>query len=225
MSNAKIVYPLFEECQTLTTDPFWKEVFGNFAIGRFPAELRYDQTHHNIILRVDKKPEVIAIPDHSVTETFKILMTVLKTRVGMRSTRDLKLQKEEMADLASVSAAKMDCPWKKLQPRSLKEHLIMEYLLGLKKRHSLTSAEMKNLVSLVQLAIQFRSIPPENIVYENREVRDIKGLEFNPKTRSFTTPPEKSAALTSEKVAVQNKMYTGVDKFLKEDKLRSAKLT
>lgn len=225
MTNPKIIFPIFESCVSLTTDPYWKEVFGNLSVGRFPPELRYDPNHHNIILRVEKKPEVIAIPDHSVTETFKILMMVLKSRVGMKSTRDLKLQKEEMTDLATTRSSTLDCGWKKLHPRSIKEHLIMKYLTKLEKKYSLTPAEKKNLVSLVQLGIQFRSIPPDNIVYERRKVRDIKGLEFDEHNRTFSVPKEKPASLTCEKTPTQNRVYTGLDKFLKEDKARLAKLS
>lgn len=232
MANPKrVIYPIFIECATRTTDPFWKEQFELLAYNKFPQELRYDPTHSNFILRVDKKSEVIGLPPGDdptdpdrVSEIFKTTISILKTRLNMRSTRDLKTQKDRMSDTLQKDAQDIDCEWKKIKPKCVKEQLIMAYLSELSIKHQLTPLEYKQLVAAVYLGLQFKSISSDDIIYKSGKVLDIKHLSFDKTTRKFSTPEPKVCGSKTEKSIAKNKFDSGIDRFIKGNTARKAKL-
>jgi hypothetical protein len=228
-TNKRVIYPIFIECSNLTTDPYWKEQLELLAYNRFPQELRYDPTHSNFVLRVDKKPaEVIALPSEDEEgadkKIFSVTMSILKTRLNMRSTRDLQIQKDKLTDTLQKDTQDLDCGWKDIKPKCVKEQLIMAYLSELSLKHSLTPAEHKQLVAEVHLGLQFKSITTNDIKYSNGKILNITNLEFDKDTRRFVTPEPKPQSSKQEKVVVKNKFHTGIDRFLKSDNVRKSKL-
>ena len=148
MAASTIIHPLFEECKHYTLDPYWKEKFSSFACNRFPPGVRYDPANNNLILKLDgKRSEVIGLPEDDPAFVFKIVMAVMRDRLNMNSNRDLKFRKEEMAGFAQERVCDLDCEWKKIKPRHLKDQLITDYIAELKQKHKLNLAEVKNTLS------------------------------------------------------------------------------
>ena len=229
---SSIIYPLFEECRNYTLDPYWREQFTNFACNKFPQGMRYDQTHRNIILKIDGKTEVIALPEDNAAETFQIVLNILKTRLNLRSTRDLKVQKQAFDQLLEDQKAQRNedissGEWKKIKPKHLKDQLLMDYIASLKVKYSLTPLEIKHLISKVQLGFQFRSLSADDVEFDGTSVVNIKGLDFSSKTRTFTTPEYAPASRTiskSEKAGQKEIFYTSIEKFFKENNNRLGKI-
>lgn len=217
------IFPIFEECKTYTLDPFWRDKFSEFASNRFPPGMRYDAIHHNLVLKIDgKKSEVAALSEDEPSETFQTMMKILKEKYDMKSSRDLKVQKKAIEEAIKKREVDLDCEFKNIKPRHLKDQLIMDYLAGLKQHHELTNIEFKHLISVVQLGFQFRSLSPSNVDYSNGVVSKITGLTFDEKKRIFTTPspgpiskPEKSTNI--------DRFYSSVKKFIQDDKNRVKK--
>lgn len=217
-----VIHPIFSECVQLTLDPYWKEIFTNFARNRFPAGLKYDALHQNLILRTNGKKEVIALSDKS-TETFKIVMPLLREKMGMISERDLKHLRSEMDD--QKHTIDLTCEWKKIKPKNVKDQLIMDYITRLKEQHSLTLLELKQLVATIQLGFQFHSLASDDVIYANGIVEGIEGLSFDEETRLFSVPEPPIQATRSEKTVRSNKFYNAVDKYVKDNALRIERLT
>jgi len=220
-----VIFPIFEECKSFVLDSFWRDEFTKLACNRFPSGMRYDAVHHNLILKLDgKKSEVIALPEDNPAETFRAVMKILRGRYDMRSSRDLKVQKKAIEDAMKKREVDLDCEFKNIKPRHLKDQLIMDYLLGLKTMHRLTNSEFRHLVSVVQLGFQFRSLTPNDVVYANCIVSDITGLEFDEENRIFVTTAETSYPTSkTEKTAHPDKFYTCLKKFIHDDNNRARK--
>lgn len=220
-----IIHPIFDACKSFTLDPYWKEVFSNFARNRFPQGVRYDAIHRTIVLRMDanKKPEVIALSDKP-TETFQTMMRILREILGMRSARDLKLQREQMEDANQKRLVDLKCEWKKIKPKNVKDQLIMDYITRLNEEYKLTTAELKQLIAIVQLGFQFHCLTSDSVVYVDGRVEKIEDLEFDPDTRIFTIPDPPASSLRSEKQVRCNRFYTAIDRFVKDNSVRIDRL-
>lgn len=224
MSSSTIIHPVFEECQNYTLDPYWKEKFSNFARNRFPTGVRYDPTHRNLILKLDnKKTEVVALPEDDPTYCFQIVMKILRERLNMHSNRDLKSRKEEMTNASQKNVCDLDCEWKKIKPRHLKDQLMMDYIAELKQTHKLTPAEVKHLISVVQLGFQFKALSQDDVEFSDGVIKNIEGLEFDEETRKFITPEYACSSKAAEKTSNADKFYSSLKKFLRDDAIRMNK--
>jgi len=221
-----IIFQIFDDCKTYTLDLFWRDKFAEFACNRFPPGMRYDATHHNLVLKLDgKKTEVIALHEDNPTETFQIIMKVLKEKYDMRSSRDLKIQKKAIDDAMKKREVDLDCEFKNIKPRNLKDQLIMDYIAGLKLEHNLTEKEFKHLISTVHLGFQFRSLSPSDVIYSNCIVSDIVGLEFDEENRIFITPQYSGHVSKPDKSSTADKFYSHSKKFIHENNTRMKKFT
>lgn len=218
-----VIFPLFEECKNYTLDRCWMDWFANFACNKFPSGVKYDPKHHNLILKIGTKTtEVIALPEDP-PQLFTVLMTILKQKLGMRSSRDLKIQKEEMEAAIKHRSADLDCDFKRIKPKHLKDQLIMNYIASLKEKYNLTRSEYNDTVSTIQLGFQFKSIVPDDVVYENGTILDIKGVHFDEQTRRFSTPAYAKLPSKPEKQSSADKFLASLHKFIKDNNLRAQK--
>jgi hypothetical protein len=218
-----IIFPIFEECKNFTLDRFWIDCFSNFACNRFPQGVKYDPKHKNLILKIgNKAAEVIALPDDP-PELFTTLMMVMKQKLGMRSTRDLKIQKEEIEHALKQRDIDLEGGFKKIKPKHLKDQLIMNYIMSLKEKYGLNASEYNTVVSMVLLGFQFKSITPDSVRYENGVIQHIDGLKFDAKKRKFTLPSYAKIPTKVEKVSTSDKFITGMHKFIKDNNLRIQK--
>jgi len=224
-----VIHPIFDECRGFTLDSFWQEQFSMFAANKFPMGVRYDSAHKNLILKLEgKRSEVIAIPDDRPTETFQIMMNVLKGRLNMRSTRDLQIERKALDDAVKKRTVELGCEWKKIKPRQIRDQLMMDFIGELKTYYSLTLVEYRKLVCAIQLAFQFKSLTPDDVVYDAEEgkVTDINGLVFDEQTREFQVPKCPAASTkTTERPSVSTKFYTTLVKYYKENNARVVRLT
>jgi hypothetical protein len=220
-----IVHPLFAECSQYTLDPFWKEKFENFSFNKFPNGVRYDAQHQNLILKLPgKKTEVVALPYEDIPRTFQIIMGVLKEKLGLMSNRDIKINKEALKEDKQNNTTDLDCEWKKIKPRGLKDQLMSDYILYLRSKYSLTSAETRQLTSVIQLGFQFKAFSQDDVIFKRGKVKGIQGLVFNKETRKFESPEYiKCSSKATTKNTNPEKFYSMVKKFMKENSLRTTK--
>lgn len=219
-----VIYERFAECKKYTLDSYWVDQFQNFAQNKFPPGVRYDSTRNSLILRLDGSPnEVLALPEDP-EKLFSVMMSVMKDTLKLRSTRDLKIEKEEIDKIIEQRVCDTDCEWKKIKPRNLRDQLIMEYITYLKNFYSLDPIETRNLRSVIQISFKFRYISQDDVVYKNGKVRHIKGLQFNKKKRIFVSPYKPGLQSASRNVkTTPNKFYNEVDKYIKSHTTRMNK--
>ncbi len=219
-----VIYPIFEECKKYTLDPYWKDKFTNFAHNKFPSEIKYDPVHKNLILKLDgKKREVIGLPDDDPIFTFQVVMKILRENLNMNSNRDIKFRKEEMEIACQKNVCDLDCEWKKIKPRHLKDQFIMDYIAKLKEEHNLSSQEVKELISVVHLGFQFKALSQDGVDFSDGAVQNIEGLTFDENTRKFKIPEYAVCGKTVEKIINPDRFVSTLKKFIRDDSLRRSK--
>lgn len=221
-----VIFPIFEECKSFTLDSFWRDKFTEFSCNQFPPGMRYDSTRKNLVLKIDgKKTEFVSVNDNNPAETFQSMMRILRGKYDMRSSRDLKVQKKTIEEAMKKHEVDLNCEFKNIKPRNLKDRLIMNYISSLKIKHKLTDFEFNYLISVVQLGFQFRSLSTNDVVYADGAVTDITGLVFDEKNRIFTTPKYTGTIPKSEKASSADKFYSNLKKFIHEDTNRAKKFS
>jgi hypothetical protein len=227
-----ILYPLFEDMKKFTLDPFWCEQLGNFACNKFPVGLRYDPIQNHFIVKIDgKKADVIVLPEirpdttDNLSAAYEVTMDVLRNKLHMRSSRELKLRQEEMDRALQKHAMDLDCEFKKIKPRVLRDQLIMNFITELKERYGLSPSELKKLINTIQQGFQFKSLGADDVEYTDGVVKGINGLTFDEEERVFSIPPYPPRVSKPEKQPTNNRFLTAIDKFFKDDAMRVKRMT
>ena len=100
----------------------------------------------------------------------------------------------------------------------------MNYVSKLKETYKLTSKETKNLLNTIQLGFRFKKLNSEDVEYVEREIKNIRGLEYNSKLREWFITNIYRAVSKSEKVVKTQKFNQSIDKFLRQYKSSRLKL-
>lgn len=210
-----IIFPIFDECKNYTLDKYWIDCFSNFASNKFPPGMKYDSANKNIIItHKDGDEEVIAVPDDP-PEAFTLLIKIMKQKLGMRSTRDIKIKQD-------VKKPDSKCEFKTIRLKHVRDQLIMDYIGSLREKYNLTTSEYNIAVSSINLGFQFKSITPDNVVYEDGQITHIKGLTFDTSKRRFILPSY-AKVQKSEKPASIDTFVTGMKKYIRENNIRAQK--
>ena len=220
MTSQVLIYPIFAECKDYTFDPFWQDIFLKCACNRFPKNLRYNNKNSTINIKVPcaggrSKTEVISISEEPV-ELFQTMMEIFREKLGLRSTRDMHIQALELEDIKNQIKVDLNCEWKKLKPRSLKDELIMNYVMRLTKENDLDPKESKTILTTIYLGFQYKKLTAEHVDYENGVINNIIGLEMDPEEKKFYITNEPKIVSKSEKPAQTKRLQRDVDKFLRD---------
>jgi|LakMenEpi03Aug12_release.lakeMendotaPanAssembly.Ray.scaffolds.fasta_scaffold70665_2 hypothetical protein len=228
MNIPTVIYPYFEECQDFTLDQYWKDIFFSCACGTFPKGCRFDPNTHTLYTRVQvtntkTKGEAIYLPQKS-EEIYLILLDVFKNKFGMFSSKDLQIKKDELEEIQEQQRINMDCEWKKLKPRAIKDFLISNYVSDLQTKYNLTSKEARLLFTNIGVWMQLKKITSDDIDYQNHSILNIRGIEFDEQTRVWSNTNTAKFNGKSDKINKPQKFDQALDKFARDYKYRRSKI-
>ena len=224
MSSPIIIHPCFQECQDYTLDQFWKDIFFAGACNKFPRGVRYDGSSGTLFVRTPgtggrTKVEAIVLPEKS-DKMYLALIHVFREKLGMFSSRDLQIKKDEFEEIQAQRLVDMNCEWKKLKPRAIKDFMIMSYVSSMRKIHDMSLKDAKKLLSTIQLGFQLKKLNSEDVNYSDRAIQSINGLEYNSSSKEWIITNAPRSVSKSDKIASTQKFYQSVDRFVREYKAR-----
>ena len=228
MSSPIIIHPCFQECQHFTLDQFWKDIFLLCSCNKFPRGVRYDSKLKTLFVRTPiaggrTKVEVISLPDEP-EKLYLVLMKIFKEKLTIFSSLDLQFKREELKNVQSQKKIDLDCEWKKLKPRALKDQIIINYVSRLKKEQNLSVKEAKLLLSRIQLGFQLKKLSSDDVCYSDREIQSINGLEYDISKKEWVITNTPHLVSKTDKSVVTQKFFQSVDRFMREYKNRHTKL-
>jgi len=217
-----IVHEKFLECQKYTLDVYWKEIILSCACNKFPRGAKYDSMKNVIYVRFDyrgkPKSEVHEVPEDSY-EKYELLMHIFKDLLCLRSEYDIKLSKEELEEIRKMSEIDLNCEWKKLKPRSMRNQILMNFAISQVVEKGLDTKFTKHLYNTIQLGFQFKKLSNDDVKYEKGIIKSIDGLEFDEKKSIFIlTHPQKSLARSNKPTSNRNRLNQTVDKWIRSYK-------
>jgi hypothetical protein len=221
--ESKIIFPIFAECKNYTLDPYWIEQFTNFACNKFPPGLKYDPVNGCITIKILKKTEMVNLPPETdIPKFFQTMMFIMKDKLGMRSNRDIKIQKDKIKNDLKQRGTEIGSEFKKIKSKHLKDQLIMDYITSLKQEYDLTGSEYNKLVATIHLAFQFKAFTPGDVECSEGSIVKIEGLEYDESTHTFSIPSYAKIP-NKEKVGKVDKFGRRVTKFFIDHNTRVQK--
>lgn len=228
MNAPTVIHRCFEECQDYTLDQYWKDVFFSCACGKFPKGCRYDPNTQTIYTRLPAagnktKGEAISLPKTS-EDIYLVMLDVFKNKFGMFSSCDLQIKKEELKDIQEQQRINLDCEWKKLKPRSVKDFIISNYVSDMQIKYSLNAKEARYFLTQINIWLQLKKITSDDIEYQNHSIINIKGIEFDETKRIWKNENVPKIVNKIEKVNKSQKFEQALDRFIREHKYRKNKI-
>lgn len=221
MFETAIIYPRFNDCQNFTFDEYWKNIFVNCACNKFPRGIRYDHNKNILYVREASNNGVsssIKLPNSS-EELFRLMMIIFKDNLSLRSSQDIEKQNEELINIERAQKENLDCEWKKIKPRAVKDQLIMNYVVELKETFNLTLKETKKLLSLIEVGFQFKQLDSGDVEYSSKKIKNIQGLEYDETTKEFGISRKIKKNIKIDKATMPHKFDQALDQFAKEQNL------
>ena len=146
-------------------------------------------------------------------------MYIFKELLGLRSEYDIKMSKQELEEIRRRSEIDLDCEWKKLKPRSMRNQILMNFAVSEARLHGLGPKEAKHLYHTIQLGFQFKKLTSDDVNYEKGNVTSISGLEWDEETQGYIlTNPQKSLARTDKPASRSNYLNQAVDRWIRDYK-------
>lgn len=171
----ELVYPIFLECCQFATDIFWENIFEDLAYGKSPYGtyiskdfLCCSYRNKDFSYKIEQKdPEVI----------FNELYNLLSEKLGLLSQSEKVNKRKAFKDMENTMKDTRK-NWNDIKKKNIKELFIELYVTDMQTKHSLSTKQSKHLLSIIFIAIVFKVITNNDIIYENNRIRHIEGIDF-----------------------------------------------
>jgi hypothetical protein len=219
MTTKVILYDYILSCRDYTQDEYWREIIYNCACNKFPKGVKYTAIKRTLYVRSNNagriRIETLSLPVDT-SNCYETLMYVFTNLLGLKSEKDIEKSKKDIETARQQNNIDLNCEWKKLKPRSVKNNILMNFALSQVEDYGLDKKDVSKLYRLIQLGLQFKKLSSDDFEYENGVVLSIKGLEYNEDTNFFvlTNKPGAISHSASNKPNV-NHLEKAVDKWAK----------
>ena len=226
-----VVYPLFSDCQDYTLDQYWRDVFFNCACNKFPRGMRYDSRSNSITIRPAEgdriTTETIILESRNPENVYLSMMDIFQNILRLRSSSDLRSQKKacNKDDDTGSPLTNLDCEWKKIRPRSVQDNLLMKFARRMEIEYELSEKDGRFLWTLIRVGFHSKKLSrSEDVIYSDRRIERIEGLEFDDDLGEFILTRECRASGKTDKLQTRNKFFQAVDRFIGDCRKRGIKL-
>lgn len=172
----EIVFPQFLEASVYALDPFWKTVFENLAYEKCPYGIYFSKGF--LCCSFKGKEFVYKIESKDPDILYNEVHELLHTKANINSSNDhyklIKCFEEIEKDLKDVKNSN----WTSIKKKSIKDNIIENFIIDMKNRHDLSLPTCKELNSVIQLGLIFKTITPKDIIYEDGKITRIVGIEL-----------------------------------------------
>ena len=183
MSNKKeIIYPIFLECLEYIDNIFWENIFEDLAYGKAPYGTFFSK---NFLCCNQKNKEFIyKLEKKCAEEIYREVYDILKNKFGLLSETE-KIKKKKIFVQFENELKESRNKWSDIRKKNIKDSLIENYVLKMKKKHSLSYKQSKKVLSIIFISMIFKIITSKDILYSNNEIEHINGFIFSNKKFSI----------------------------------------
>lgn len=178
----------FDKLMSIETDPYWKSLFDEAAVGKFPRNFKFQNNVLNYKIRsktfeqnIPKDPE----------EALLVVKKFFLETAGILSPDDLKRKKLEEEKRISEMIMNEVISWNQIRSDKQRMIMISLYVENLGKQYGLTVEERKGLVQNIRIGVLAGYLNSENIEIVGNCIENIYGLEYNKELKEFEIIKEK----------------------------------
>lgn len=192
-----ILHPIFLGCRDSTNDMFWKKIFENLAYGDTPRGIYFKD---NTLYSLTKKKEFNYNFSEKDAETvYNDVHSLLGNLYGLKSKGDLSRKRQIFEEFQKLnSIRKGEELWGKIKRKSLRDNLIQDYVVNVKKIYELPDKEVKKLYFYITVGCVFKLFSGNDIILKGGFIESIDGVSFSDKkvliNRRFEEPQIKREA-------------------------------
>jgi len=202
----EIVFPQFLEASVHAIDPFWKSVFENLAYEKCPYGIYFSKGF--LCCSFKGKEFVYKIEQKEPDILYNEVHYLLHNKANINSSNDhyklIKCFEEIEKELKDIKNSN----WTSIKKKSIKDNIIENFIIEMKNKYELSLSVCKELNSVIQLGLIFKTITPKDIVYEDGKITKIVGIEFKQNNFEMTKDLfEYDAGTTLEKTGTEEKYY------------------
>jgi hypothetical protein len=174
----EIIYPFFLECCQFIDDIFWENIFEDLAYGKPPYGTYISKDF--LCCNYKKKEFSYKIEKKQTSVIYNEVFELLSKRLGLLSPQDKLRKKKDFNDYENSIKDNIKT-WSDIRKKNTKELLIELYITRMKNKYFLTSKQCEYLFSIIIIAIIFKVITSDDILFENGRINNIKGINFEKK--------------------------------------------
>ena len=171
----EIVYPIFLECCQFTDDTFWQNIFEDLAYGQTPYGTYI--TKDFLCCNYKNKEFSYKLDKKNAERLYNDIYDILRNKVGLLSGFDKKQKKVDF-DALIEELKNSRVKWSNIRKKNIKDLLIENYCIEMKKRHNLDMKQTRYLMYLIFIGIVFKVIGVRDIEYEDGVILNINGISF-----------------------------------------------
>lgn len=177
-----VLHPIFLECKAICNNEYWKNVFDDLAYGKYPKQIYI--SNQTIQSSNRKKPFSFIMKDKPAKEVMENTISILTCFTDLISSEEIK-KKKDGNDLHKRDNWNY---WKDIKRKYIKDILLMNYCLELKKDYGLST---KSTSCLYQgLIYRIYSGQITDIVMKDRKIESIPALTIDPDTKKISYEEE-----------------------------------
>ena len=178
----EIIYPIFLECCEFSEDTFWKNVFEDLSYGKCPYGTYITKDffccnykNKEFSYKIEKKePEIL----------YNDIYELLSKKLGLLSHKD-KIKKKIDFSILEDEIKENRKNWSNIRKKNIKDLLIENYVIEMKKKYSLSIKQSRELLSSIFTGMVFKVITVKDIDYSDGIIKNIDGISFKKKQIIF----------------------------------------
>lgn len=178
VQKREIIYPWLLGCCEHCPNGFWETIFEDMAYSKSP----YGTYISNDMLCCSYKNKEFSykIEEKDTLQIYQEIYDLLKNRLGLLSQQDrAKAQVDFQKAEEHLKEGRKN--WGDIRKKNIKDMLIERYVIKTKKKYSLSISQTKVLLSIISIAILFKVITANDILYDNGEILNIEGIKIEKK--------------------------------------------
>lgn len=209
-SNKNYLYPVFSKCIPYTSDPFWIGLLEDLSNGKCPKSIYISNS--TIYCTGKKNGFSFFIPKevNDYKEFFIHLKESLSENTSICSSIDIDIKKKKIKE--SKREVTNTSLWSDIKKKNTKDMYILEYVIRMKKKYNTEWCIARQLYSLVQIAFIYKTHSSKDIVFNNKKIEKIHGIEFDGK--KFINIRPISDSILTEDVEEQKYLYHYWNKYI-----------
>jgi len=174
----EIIYPIFLECCEFSEDTFWKNVFEDLSYGKYPYGTYITKDffccnykNKEFSYKIERKDPKILYND---------IYELLSKKLGLLSHKD-KIKKKIDFSILEEEIKENRKNWSNIRKKNIKDLLIENYVIEMKKKYELTVKQARELLSIIFIGMVFKVITVKDIEYSDGVIKNINGISFDKK--------------------------------------------
>jgi hypothetical protein len=171
----ELLHPIFLECRDKTDNEFWKSLYEDMAYGKYPKQIYINQ-HQQINSTNRSNSFQYDFKDKSVDEMVIEIQELLLTHTNLISNDEINIKKTSNIQYKSDTWTN----WKDIKKKYIRDILLMDYCLEMKRLLSFSSNETIYLYERLSNLILYGQLSTVHL--DNNKIVSIDGVDVHQDT-------------------------------------------